>query len=160
MNLSSESVEHRIHLVSSVFPLILLLHLLYVHLHKLNKFIKNADIIGPVFKEVDHIPIIFNQESLRPGLCVSTQLPNRAFDSSQTFKKFLFYRDIVNLGFPGGSGGKEFTCQCRMWVRSLGWEDPLEEGLATHSSILAWRIPWTEKPGRLLSIGPHRVGYD
>ena len=36
------------------------------------------------------------------------------------------------------------------WVQSLGWEDPLEEGMATHSSILAWRIPWTEEPGRLL----------
>ena len=36
-----------------------------------------------------------------------------------------------------------------MWVRSLGWEDPLEEGMATHSSILAWRIPWTGKPGRI-----------
>ena len=35
------------------------------------------------------------------------------------------------------------------WVQSLGWEDPLEEGMATHSSILAWRIPWTEEPGRL-----------
>ena len=35
------------------------------------------------------------------------------------------------------------------WVQSLGWEDPLEEGMATHSSILAWRIPWTEDPGRL-----------
>ena len=40
------------------------------------------------------------------------------------------------------------------WVRSLGQEDPLEEGMATHSSILAWRIPWTEEPGRLQSIGP------
>ena len=39
------------------------------------------------------------------------------------------------------------------WVRSLGWEDPLEEGMATHSSILAWRIPWTEEPGRLQSRG-------
>ena len=38
-------------------------------------------------------------------------------------------------------------------VRSLGWEDPLEEGLATHSSILAWRIPWTEEPGSLQSMG-------
>ena len=40
------------------------------------------------------------------------------------------------------------------WVRSLGWEDPLEKGMATHSSILAWRIPWTEEPGRLQSMGP------
>ena len=47
-----------------------------------------------------------------------------------------------------------------MWVRSLGQEDPLDEGVATHSSILAWRIPWTEEPGGLQSIGLQRVGYD
>ena len=46
------------------------------------------------------------------------------------------------------------------WVRSLGWEDPLEEGMATHSSILAWRIPWSEEPGTLQSIGSQRVGHD
>ena len=40
-----------------------------------------------------------------------------------------------------------------IWVRSLGWEDPLEEGMATHSSVLAWRIPWTEEPGRQQFIG-------
>ena len=39
------------------------------------------------------------------------------------------------------------------WIQSLCWEDPLERGMATHSSILAWRIPWTEKPGRLQSMG-------
>ena len=39
-----------------------------------------------------------------------------------------------------------------MWVRSLGWEDPLEEGMATHSRILAWRIPWTEEPGRPATV--------
>ena len=43
-------------------------------------------------------------------------------------------------------------------VQSLGWEDPLEKGMATHSSILVWRIPWTEEPGRLQSIGLQRVG--
>ena len=42
------------------------------------------------------------------------------------------------------------------WVQSLGWEDPLEEGTATHSSILAWRIPWTEEPGGLLSMESQR----
>ena len=46
------------------------------------------------------------------------------------------------------------------WVQSLGWEDPLEEGMATNSSILAWRIPWTEEPGSLQSMGSTRVGYD
>ena len=45
------------------------------------------------------------------------------------------------------------------WVRSLGWEDALEEGIATPSSILAWRITWTEEPARLQSIGSHRVGH-
>ena len=47
-----------------------------------------------------------------------------------------------------------------MWVWSLGWEDPLEEGMATHSNILAWEIPWTEKPGGLQSIKSYRVRYD
>ena len=46
------------------------------------------------------------------------------------------------------------------WVRSLGREDPLEKEMATHSSILAWRIPWTEKPSRLQSTGSQRVGQD
>ena len=45
-------------------------------------------------------------------------------------------------------------------VRSQGWEDPLEEGIATHSSILAWRIPWTEEPGGLQSIGSQRVRHN
>ena len=50
-----------------------------------------------------------------------------------------------------------------MWetqVPSLGWEDPLEKEMAAHSSILAWRIPWTEEPSRLQSMGSQRVGHD
>ena len=46
------------------------------------------------------------------------------------------------------------------WVQFLDWEDPLEEGMATHSSILAWRIPWTEEPGGLQSMGSQRVAHD
>ena len=46
------------------------------------------------------------------------------------------------------------------WVQFLGWEDPLEEGMATHSSILVGRISWTEEPGGLQSIGSNRVGHD
>ena len=46
------------------------------------------------------------------------------------------------------------------WVQSLGWEDSLEKDMATHSSILAWRIPWTEEPGGLRSTGSQRVGHD
>ena len=46
------------------------------------------------------------------------------------------------------------------WVQSLRWEDPLEKGMATHSSTLAWRIPWTEEPGGLQSMGWQRVRHD
>ena len=59
------------------------------------------------------------------------------------------------MGFPGGSDGKESTCG----AGDLGWEDPLEKGVATHSSILAWRIAWTEEAGGLQSMGSQRVGY-
>ena len=65
-------------------------------------------------------------------------------------------------GFPSGSAVKNTpTVRERqdMWVGSLGWEDPLEEGRATRSSILSWRIPWTEKPGKLQSIESQRVGH-
>ena len=66
-------------------------------------------------------------------------------------------------GFPGGAGSKEPASQCRRHeaqVESLAQEDPLEESMATHSSILAWRIPWTEEPGGLQSMGSHRVRHD
>ena len=67
-------------------------------------------------------------------------------------------------GFPRWLSGKEATCQCKemqeMKVRSLGQEDPLEEEMATHSRILAWRIPWTEEPGGLQSMGSQRVKPD
>ena len=67
------------------------------------------------------------------------------------------------MGFPHGSS-KEPACQCRRHKRykfeSLGWKGPLEEEMATHSGILVWRIPWTEEPGRLQSIGLLRVGHN
>ena len=46
------------------------------------------------------------------------------------------------------------------WVQSLGWEDPLKKEMATHSSTLAWKIPWMKEPGRLQSMGSQRVGHD
>ena len=55
---------------------------------------------------------------------------------------------------------KKLPAMGETWVRPLGWEDPLEEGMATHSSILAWEIPWTEEPGGLQSMGSQRAGYD
>ena len=54
---------------------------------------------------------------------------------------------------------KNLLAMQETWVQSLGWEDPLEKGVAIHSSILAWSIPWTEEPGGLQSLGSQRVGH-
>ena len=56
--------------------------------------------------------------------------------------------------FPGGSDCKESRAMQATQVQFLGWEDPLEKGMATHSSTVAYRIPWTEEPGELQSMGP------
>ena len=69
----------------------------------------------------------------------------------------MFYVCLRRIwGFPGGSAVKNLPAMQEpqeTLVQSLGQEDPLEEGMATHSSILAWRVPWTEEPGGLPSIG-------
>ena len=64
------------------------------------------------------------------------------------------------MGFPCGSVGGESACSVGDLGLILGWEDLLEEGMATHSSILAWRIPWTEEPGGLQSMVSQRVRHD
>ena len=55
---------------------------------------------------------------------------------------------------------KRLPAMWETWVQSLGWEDPLEKEMVIHSSTLAWKIPWTEKPGRLQSMGSRRVRHD
>ena len=64
------------------------------------------------------------------------------------------------MGFPGGSAVKNLPAMQETQVQSLGREDPLEKGMATHSSILAWKIPWMEEPGGPQSMGSLRVGQD
>ena len=67
------------------------------------------------------------------------------------------------MSFPSGSAVKNLPAMQEiqeMPFQSLGQEDPVEEGMVTHSNILAWRIPWTEKPGRLESLGSQRVRHD
>ena len=67
---------------------------------------------------------------------------------------FLFSLQYFLAGLPKWFSAKESASQCRRWqVGSLGQEDPLEKEMATHSSILAWKIPWTEEPGGLQSMG-------
>ena len=74
-------------------------------------------------------------------------------------KSLLFILYLVGY-FPGGSDGKESTYNAGNLGSILGWEEPLEEGMATPSSIPAWRIPWTQEPGGLWSMELQRVGRD
>ena len=65
------------------------------------------------------------------------------------------------MGLPSGPVVKKnLRAMQEMGVQSQGLEDPQEEEMATHSTILAWKTPWTEEPGRLQSMGPQRVGHD
>ena len=66
----------------------------------------------------------------------------------------------IKIGFPGGSDGKESAWNPVHLGSTLGQEDLLQKGMATHFSVLAWRIPWTEEPGILQSMGSHRVGHN
>ena len=78
------------------------------------------------------------------------------------FQVNLLFISFIDLfrGFPGGSAVKNPPAMQETWVQFLGWEDSLEEGMATHSTTVAWRIPWTEEPGGLQSVGLKRVGHD
>ena len=77
------------------------------------------------------------------------------FKCKQTFIALTMYLEL-----PCDSDSKEYTCNAGDLVQSLDPEDSLEKGMATHSSILAWRVPWTEEPGGLQSMGSQRVRYD
>ena len=108
------------------------------------------------------------------------EFPSNKFtkeDKSLHFCDLLFLKDlgawgemwrnlgpfIMVLGFPDSSVGKESTCNAQTWemqIRSLGWEDPLEDSIATHSNILVRKIPWTAEPGRLQSTELQRVRHD
>ena len=77
----------------------------------------------------------------------------------------LYQKPLVCLSCHNGANVKECDCQCRLDVGDAGLipglgRFPLEEGMATHSSFLAWRITWTEEPGLLQSIGLQRIGHD
>ena len=68
----------------------------------------------------------------------------------------LQHSNNSNGGVPGGAVVKNLLAMQETWVRSLGWEDPLEKEMTTHSSILTWKIPWTEEPGGLQSMGSQK----
>ena len=71
-----------------------------------------------------------------------------------------FDKDNLTQAYLVAQMVKRLPAMQLTWVRSLGQEDPVEKEMATHSRTLAWKIPWTEEPGRLQSMGSQRVGYD
>ena len=91
------------------------------------------------------------------------QTPSRHRECEMNEGPRFIVRWFQTEGSPGGAGGKETTCQCRRLkrqrVHSLGREDPLEEEMATHFSILVWKIPRTEEPGGLQSTGSQRFRH-
>ena len=100
------------------------------------------------------------QAFLSPGIHV---LMENLTESAVYVHVILFAYISYCIWLPRWPGSEEPACQCWRHKRpgfDLSWEDPLEEGMATHSSFLAWRIPWTEEPGGLLSPGWQRVRRD
>ena len=89
------------------------------------------------------------------SLAALPNTPSQAPSSPSLFSSLALIR-----ASPVAQMVKNLPAMHETWIRSLGWEDPLEKGMATHSSILAWRIPWTEEPGGLQSMGFQRVGHD
>ena len=88
------------------------------------------------------------------------------FMGSQSWTRLSNWTELIwsfSGGFLGASSGKEPAFQCRLNVRKMGFllglEDPMEKGMAIHSSILAWKIPWTDESGRLQLIGLHRFWH-
>ena len=94
-------------------------------------------------------PPISAREKWREKCLQSEKLPHRPTSETRKLKRAV---NQIDLCYTGGISDKEPACQCRRRVQSLGREDPLEEGMAAHSRILAWEIPWTEEPGGLQSM--------
>ena len=123
-------------------------------------------------------------KGIKPASLTSPALAGRCFTTSATWEDYvcvcicmyvyiytyihmyvyiyiyMYLYTHTHTGFSGGSAEKNLPTMQEMQVRSLGWEDPLEKEMATHSSIIAWRIPWTEEPSKLKSMGLQGVGHD
>ena len=108
------------------------------------------------------LPCRKRRERWQVVFCIVRTGIGRAIKFTQVFPKHLmeksqhFGQPNINLrGFPGGTAVKNIPAMQEMWIQSLSQEDPQEHGMATHSSILAWKIPWTEEPGGLYSPWGH-----
>ena len=114
---------------------------------------KSSKLKPSLLIESDHI---FQKSNLIYLIVYFTSLSIRQFKPETQFFGWI---SSNKGGFANSPVSKESAMQ-ETWVRFLGWEDTLEKEMATHSSILTWRIPWTEEPGRLQSMGLQRVRHD
>ena len=100
-------------------------------------------------------PVFLPGESQEPGSLVGCRLwGHTELDTTEVTQHSIAQQS------PSVQTVKRLPAMRETWLPSLGWEDPLEKEMATHSSILAWRIPWTEEPGGLQSTGSQRVRHD
>ena len=102
---------------------------------------------------------IFPTQGSNPGLLLYRQILYHLSHQGSPRKGF-FKKRKASLMAPQGKNLLAMQKTQEAGVPSLGWEDTLEKGMVTHSRIFAWRIPWTEEPGRLQSTGSQRVGHD
>ena len=126
----------------------------FVHLLVLENFYRQQDDQFPTMlrttsQATDYVASV----SLSPGLAMACDL-SMTEEAQVRFQRSELTISLQSQGLPWCLSCKEYSCKMQeTWVRSLGGKDPLEEGIAIHSSILAWKIPWTEEPGGLQSIG-------
>ena len=116
----------------------------------------------PAMRETQVLPLVW-EDTLEKGMATHSNI--LAWRTLQTEEP----GGIQSMGLQRGGYGwtslvaqtiKHLSTMWETWVRSLGREDPLEKEMAIHSSTLAWKIPWTEEPDRLQSMGSQRVGHD
>ena len=116
----------------------------------------------PAMRETQVLPLVW-EDTLEKGMATHSNI--LAWRTLQTEEP----GGIRSMGLQRGGYGwtslvaqtiKHMSTMWETWVRSLGREDPLEKEMAIHSRTIAWKIPWTEEPGRLQSMGSQRVGHD
>ena len=116
----------------------------------------------PAIRETQVLPLVW-EDTLEKGMATHSNI--LAWRTLQTEEP----GGIRSMGLQRGGYGwtslvaqtiKHLSTMWETWVRSLGREDPLEKEMAIHSRTIAWKIPWTEEPGRLQSMGSQRVGHD
>ena len=139
-------------LISERFPISYPLWLLYFNLFSFLKLCPGSN-VDKYFATITSV-IIFLHCCCKTDQCPNPYIPRLIILQSSHWKHLL------SLSTTKAQRLKRLPAMKETWVPSLGREDPLEKEMATHSSILAWRIPWTEEPGGLQSMGLQRVGHD